>query len=75
MIMFDVGEDDNVVFAYPEIYEVKVCDPSEKLARKICREFAAVEITDDEKKEMANRRLPPRFSYDFPKFHSAFQGL
>jgi hypothetical protein len=74
-IMFDVGDDDNVFFAYPERYEINVCDPSGKPVRKICREFTAVEIIEEERKEIANRRLPPGFSYDIPKFHSAFQSI
>jgi hypothetical protein len=75
MIMFDVGEDDIVFYAYPEKYEINVSDSSGRSVRKICKEFTAVEITEEERKEIANRRLPPGFSLDIPKFHSAFQGL
>ena len=74
-IMFDVGDDDNVFFTYPERYEINECDPSGKLVRKICKEFTAVEITEEERKEITNRQLPPGFSYDIPKFHSAFQSI
>lgn len=74
-IIFDVGDDDNVFYAYPERYEINVCDPSGKPVRKICKEFTAVEITEEERKEIANRRLPPGFSFDIPKFHSAFQSI
>ncbi|MGB7296853.1 MAG: 6-bladed beta-propeller [Candidatus Aminicenantales bacterium] len=74
-IMFDVGEDDNVFYAYPERYEINVCNPSGRSVRKICKEFTAVEITEEERKEIASRRLPPGFSLDIPRFHSAFQEL
>jgi len=75
MILFDVNKDDNVVFGYPETYEINICDPSGKPVRKICKVFRPVEITEEEKKEITNRHLPPGFSYDIPKFHSAFQGI
>jgi hypothetical protein len=75
MIMFDVGEDDNVFYAYPEKYEINICDPSGKPVRKIYREFTAVKITDEEREKVENSRLPPGFSFDIPKFHSAFQGM
>ena len=74
-IIFDVGEDDNVVFAYPEKYEINVCDPSGKPVRRIYKEFTPVEITEEERKKIASRRLPPGFSFDIPRFHSAFQRL
>jgi hypothetical protein len=75
MITFDVDRDDNVVFGYPETYEINIYDPSGKPVRKICKVLKPVEIAEEEEKELANHQLPPGFSYDIPKFHCAFQGI
>jgi hypothetical protein len=75
MITFDLDKDDNVVFGYPETYEINICDPAGNLARKITRVFKPVEISLEEKEEVTSRRLPPEYTFEIPKFHSAFQGI
>ena len=75
MITFDLDKDDNIVFGYPETYEINICDPAGKTVRKITRIFKPVEISVDEKEEVGNRQLPPGYTFDIPKSHSAFQGI
>ena len=75
MITFDLDKDDNIVFGYPETYEINICDPAGNLARKITRVFKPVEISLEEKEEVESRRLPPEYTLGIPKFHSAFQGI
>jgi hypothetical protein len=75
IIAFDLDNDDNIIFSYPEAYEINICDPTGNLVRKITREFKPVEISEEEKEEVSGRRLPPGYILDIPKFHSAFQEI
>ena len=75
MITFDLDKDDNIVFGYPETYEINIYDPAGKPVQKITKIFKPVEISVEEKEEVANRQPPPGYTFDIPKFHSAFQGI
>lgn len=75
MITFDLDKDDNIVFGYPDTYEINIYDPAGKPVQKITKIFKPVEISVEEKEEVANRQPPPGYTFDIPKFHSAFQGI
>ena len=71
-----IDKDDNIVFGYPETYEIKVYAPSGQLIKKIIKKYDPVDITEDEKKEQIED-LPPQIKdrVVFPKHHPAFYRL
>lgn len=71
-----IDKDDNIVFGYPETYEIKVYDPSGQLIKKITKKYDPVDITEDEKKEQIED-LPPQIKdrVVFPKHRPAFYRL
>jgi len=69
-----IDENDNIVYGYPENYELQIFNPEGKLIKKITKNYDPVEITDEEKEE-ETRDAPPQFKFVFSKYHSAFRRL
>ena len=66
-----IDKDDNIVYGYPEDYELQIYNPEGKLIKKIKKEYDPIEITKEEKKKEM-KGAPPSIKLDFPRYHSAY---
>jgi hypothetical protein len=67
-----VDKSDNIIYGYPEKYEIQVFNPEGEVIKKITREYEAVEVAEDEKEERM-KDAPTGIKFIFSKYHSAFQ--
>lgn len=68
---FQLIGDDNVLYGYPESYELQIFNPEGKLVKKITREYDPVPVSEAEKEEWRkgidqDRRL------EFLRYHTPF---
>lgn len=75
MITYDLTRQDQVVFGLPVNYEISVCDPNGVLIRTITRPYEPVEITAEERAEYEKRQAPPGYTFEIPKYHSAYDRI
>jgi hypothetical protein len=75
MITYDLTKYDQVVFGFPDRYEISICDPKGVLVRKITRVYDPVEISAEERAEYEKRQAPPGYTFEIPKFHSAYNWI
>jgi hypothetical protein len=71
---FQVDRSDNLVYGYPETYEIQFFGPAEpKVFKKVTREYDPVPVTAEERAER-EKDVPPGMKpdFDFPKNHSAY---
>jgi hypothetical protein len=71
---FQVDRADNLVYGYPETYEIQFFGPANhKVFKKITREYDPVAVTAEER-EKQEKDIPPGMSinFDFSKYHSAY---
>ena len=71
MAIWQIDKDDNIVFGYPEEYEIQIINSAGKVKKKIKREYDPVEVTEQEKKARTENARPG-VEYVIPKFHSAY---
>jgi len=74
---FQIDRNDALVYGCPETYEVQFMAASDgKVFKKIQREYDPVPVTEAEKKDRL-AAVPPGsgITYDFSKFHSAYEGF
>jgi len=72
IILSVIDNNDQVVCAYPENYEIKIYDKEGNLKRKIIKDYDPVEITEEEIKD-ATEGIPPEQKLSIPKYHSAYR--
>jgi len=78
---FELTKQDNIVWGYNNKYELHVFNPDGKLRRKIIKEYAPLEISEDDKREYIDRitggqGFPPDIKVvKFPKYHLPFISL
>ena len=71
---FQVDRADNLVYGYPETYEIQYFGPADpKVFKKITREYDPVAVTAEERAEQ-EKDVPPgmTINFDFSKYHSAY---
>ena len=73
-IYYRFDKDLRVVWATPDLYEIKICDTTGNLVKKISKEYDPVEITEEEKKEAAEE-TPPGIKLAIPKYHNPLQWI
>jgi hypothetical protein len=66
-----IDKSDNIVYGYPQDYELQIYNPEGKLIKKITKEYDPIEITEEEKKEEM-KGAPPSIKFDFSKYRSAY---
>jgi hypothetical protein len=67
-----INGDDDIVYGYPETYEIQFFDADNlKVIKKITRDYDPVVVTEEEKKE-ESKDTPQGIGLDFKKFHAAF---
>jgi hypothetical protein len=67
-----INKNDQVVYGYPEKYEINIFDKEGNLIRKIMKKYDPVEITEEEIKE-ETEGLPQDWKLSIPKYHSAYR--
>lgn len=71
---FQVDRADNLVYGYPETYEIQFFGPSDqKVFKKIGRDYDPVAVTAEEREEQ-EKDVPQGMTvnFDFSKYHSAY---
>jgi hypothetical protein len=66
-----IDRHDNIIYGYPEKYEIQVLSPEGKLLKKICRDYDPVAVSEKEKEE-EKKDAPPELKFSFSKYHSAY---
>ncbi|MBA7702672.1 hypothetical protein ES703_111441 [subsurface metagenome] len=66
-----IDKDDNIVYGYPQDYELQIYNPEGRLIKKITKQYDPIEITEEEKKEEM-KGAPPSIKFDFSKYRSAY---
>jgi len=69
-----VSKRDNVIYGYPEKYELKLFDSEGKVIRKIVKDYKPIKITQKEIEE-SKKRLPGPMELDIPQYHPAYKNL
>jgi len=74
-----LGREDNIIYGYPEEYEIKIFNPEGKLIRRILKDYDPLKITKEDQEEFMNR-LPAEASVikdriEFPKSFPAYQSF
>jgi hypothetical protein len=71
---FQVDRADNLVYGYPETYEMQFFGPTDhKVFKNITREYDPVAVTAEERGEQEKDVFPGmKPDFDFPKNHSAY---
>ena len=70
-VYMTVDDQDNVIFGYPERYEIRIFDSHGNQTRKIRKAFNPVTITEEEKAALVEG-APPNIKFEFPEHHPPF---
>ena len=70
-VYMTVDDQDRIIFAYPDKYEIQVFDPDGTLMRKILKAYNPVMVTAEEKAASVEG-APPQIKFDFPEHHPPF---
>ena len=73
-IYYRFDKDNRVVWATPDQYEIRICDTTGTLIKKITKQYDPVEITAEEKKEAAEE-MPPEIKLAIPKYHNPLRWI
>jgi len=80
MIVFDIDNDGNIIYANSKEYEIKFLSPEGKHIKSITKKYDTIKITEKDKKEMLDR-IPEtpgvnvKERIEFPKYYPAFQNF
>lgn len=67
-----IDEDDNIIYGYPEKYELKIFNPEGIVVKKILKEYVPVIITEEEKEER-KKIYPPAVTLIFSRYYPAYR--
>jgi len=70
-VYMTVDDQDRIIFAYAERYEIQVFAPDGTLTRKILKAYDPVTVTAEEKAASVEG-APPQIKFDFPERHPPF---
>ncbi|MGD2245068.1 MAG: 6-bladed beta-propeller [Candidatus Aminicenantes bacterium] len=65
---FAIDRDDNIVYGFPETYEIQILSPEGKVLRRIIKDYDPVEITEEEK-EKEREEVPAGIRVVFSKHY------
>lgn len=79
-LLFSLTREGNLVWGYPEKYELHVVGPEAEVRYKILKEYDPIEITSEDKERMMNERLdsrgvPDGYTVHCPEYYPPFKGL
>ncbi len=75
---WEVTKEDNIIWGFPDKYELQVLNPDGKLLKKIVKDHTPVKITQEEKDDWIKERyggyekVPSETKLLWDKYHSAF---
>jgi hypothetical protein len=69
---FQIDRDDNIVYGFPETYEIQKLDSEGNILRRILKDFNPVEISEEEKEE-AKKEIPEGIGVKFQKHYPPFR--
>ena len=72
LLWFQIDRNDNFVYGYPEIYEIRIFGANSKLSRRIVRDYDPVAVTAAERAEQ-EKIFEGRGPLDFKKYHTAYR--
>ena len=68
--LFDVTEENNIVWGVNNNYELRINNSEGKLIRRIFKDYDPVEVTEEEKKMMLEKdKIPSGMEVKFPKYY------
>lgn len=68
--LFDVTEENNIVWGVNNNYELRINNPEGELIKRILKEYDPVEVTEEEKKMMLEKdKIPSELVGKFPKYY------
>jgi hypothetical protein len=70
-VYMTVDDQDRIIFAYPDKYEIQVFAPDGTLTRKILKAYDPVTVTAEEKAASVEG-ASPQVKFDFPEHHPPF---
>ncbi len=71
VLISQIDNNDQVIFGFPENYEIKIFDKEGNLKRKIIKDYDPVEVTEEEIKQ-ETESTPPELKVSIPKYHNAY---
>ncbi len=69
---FQIDKDDNIVYGFPETYEIQILNPEGDIIRRMLKDYDPVEISEVEKEE-ASKEYPEGFNVVFLKHYPPFR--
>jgi hypothetical protein len=78
---WEVTKEDNIIWGFPDKYELDVLNPEGKLFKKIVKDHTPIKITQEEKDNTINERwggydyIPSGTKLIWDKYHNAFMYL
>ena len=69
---FQIDKDDNIVYGFPETYEIQILNPEGEIIRRMLKDYDPVEISEEEKEE-ASKEYPEDFKIEFLKHYPPFR--
>ncbi len=68
---FQIDKNDNIVYGFPETYEIQILNPEGELIRRILKDYDPVEISEEEKEEW-KKVIPKEVGIEFLKHYPPF---
>lgn len=69
---YHIDKDDNIVYGFPETYEIQILNPEGDIIRRILKDYDPLEITEEEKEEQ-RKEVPEGINIVFLKYHPPFR--
>jgi len=69
---FQIDKDDNIVYGFPETYEIQILNPEGEILKRILKDYEPVEISEAEKEE-ASKEYTEDFNVVFLKHYPPFR--
>lgn len=69
---WQIRRDDNIVYGFPETYEIQILSPEGEGLKKITKDYKPIAVTEEEKEE-ERKKHPPEIKPVFPKFYPPFR--
>ncbi|MBN1271887.1 MAG: 6-bladed beta-propeller [Candidatus Aminicenantes bacterium] len=73
MLYWEMDKDDNIVYGYPENYEVNIINTEGKPYKKITRPCDPIPVSEEEKERYGD--APQSIKFEFSKNHAAYKNF
>ena len=69
---YQIDRDGNIVYGFPESYEIQILDPEGEILRRITKDYTPIEISEEEKEE-ERKGIPEGIRVEFLKHYPPFR--